>query len=253
MLCSVRSACCAIFAFSNRMPSVQSLALTIRIHIGHYAWRSCIVSIFQIAKMSRWCCQSSLQQKASYFVLCGSLQQMGHSSVPECRSFWIKALCIPKRMTMCSCVNVSSTGNLTHDCSVTCGGHAGRELNSNQAWSCVDVYTALSRLADVGQLEGVTNILKGPLTACPELVLLGLAAATPGLDRRILQTRIAQPLALRFAAQAAQGSPASQALMHQLRDINGEPSPSSSSSPSPPPAMSSSSSSSSSRCGALAG
>lgn len=80
---------------------------------------------------------------------------------------------------------------------------------------------ALSRLADVGHLEGVTNILKGPLTACPELVLLGLAAAAPHSDRRILQTRMAQPLALRFAAQAAQGSPASQALMHQLRDING--------------------------------
>lgn len=85
----------------------------------------------------------------------------------------------------------------------------------------MEVYTALSRLADVGHLEGVTNILKGPLTACPELVLLGLAAAAPHSDRRILQTRIAQPLALRFAAQAAQGSPASQALMHQLRDING--------------------------------
>ena len=99
---------------------------------------------------------------------------------------------------------------------------AGRDLNSNQAWSCVDVYVALCRLADVGHLEGVTGILKGPLTACPELVLLGLAAAAPGLDRRTLQARVAQPLALRFASQAAQGSPASQALMHKLRDVNGE-------------------------------
>ncbi len=97
---------------------------------------------------------------------------------------------------------------------------AGREMH--QAWSCVDVYTILCRLADVGHLEGVTAILKGPLTACPELVLLGLASAAPSLDRRTLQARIAQPLALRFASQAAQGSPAAQTLMHKLRDVNGE-------------------------------
>ena len=54
----------------------------------------------------------------------------------------------------------------------------------------MDVYIILCRLADVGHLEGVTGILKGPLTACPELVLLGLASAAPSLDRRTLQARL---------------------------------------------------------------
>ena len=58
------------------------------------------------------------------------------------------------------------------------GLHAGKSPygTPNQAWLCLDLYDTLAALADGGHAPAVRHILEVPLKACPEVLVLGMAA-----------------------------------------------------------------------------
>lgn len=62
------------------------------------------------------------------------------------------------------------------------GLHAGKSPvgTPNQAWLCLDLYDSLARLADSGHAPAVRQVLELPLKQCPEVLLLGMAAAQAG-------------------------------------------------------------------------
>jgi CCR4-NOT transcription complex subunit 1 len=62
------------------------------------------------------------------------------------------------------------------------GLHAGKPGygTPNRAWLCLDLLECLARLADSGAAPAVRQILELPLKQCPEVLLLGMAAAQAG-------------------------------------------------------------------------
>ena len=51
--------------------------------------------------------------------------------------------------------------------------------SASRAWRSCDLLSALDRLADVGLAPQVLRMLDAPTSACPELLLLSLAACSP--------------------------------------------------------------------------
>ncbi|KAK9824056.1 hypothetical protein WJX72_007392 [[Myrmecia] bisecta] len=98
------------------------------------------------------------------------------------------------------------------------GLHAGKSPvgTPNQAWLCLDLLETLSRLAEAGHHTTVRQILDQPLSHCPELLLLGIAAVRT--EWGILQREICDALVVTYVA----SHPNSSIVLQRLWPLNRE-------------------------------
>jgi CCR4-NOT transcription complex subunit 1 len=86
----------------------------------------------------------------------------------------------------------------------------------NHAWLCLDLLDLLARLADSGHAPAVRQLLELPLKQCPEVLLLGMAAAQAGWGP--LQQEVFEPLVVTYVASHPNSGPVLARLWPLNRD-----------------------------------